>query len=69
MTKNMGPYSPLETLQNHFPHPFYTKPLKRFWVILNGNHMFQAFDHMDGPYIQIDIIFMVLLSILMLLCV
>ena len=37
-----------------------------FWVILNKNHVFLAFDHMDGPYIQIDIIFMVLLSILML---
>ena len=32
-----------------------------FWVILNRNHVFLAFDNMDGPYIQIDINFMVLL--------
>ena len=38
-----------------------------FWVILNKNHVFLAFDHMDGPYFQIDINFMLLLLIVMLL--
>ena len=35
-----------------------------FWVILNKNHVFLAFEHMDGPYIQIDIKYMVLLLII-----
>ena len=35
-----------------------------FWVNLNKNHVFLALKHMDVPYLQIDINYMVLLLII-----